>query len=123
MSYRTALEVAGADILDYQNFGSYQGDWIAEIIYKGQYGFVHGYYGSCSGCDAFESEFGWSDEEDDPAYPDRLKAFGERYLDDILNYEQMLEFASQNLEWDTDAEYMVKWVKSKDKSNAQARPN
>lgn len=41
-------------------FGNYQGTWVAIVEYKGVTGVVQGYYGSCSGCDAFEAEFNYS---------------------------------------------------------------
>lgn len=63
MSYEEALKAAGAEVHAYETFGSYQGDWWALVSYEGKHGFVHGYYGSCSGCDAFEAEFGWTENE------------------------------------------------------------
>ena len=70
MSYQLALEKAGADVLVFEYFGSYQGDWLAKVNYDGQLGWVHGYYGSCSGCDSFQAEF---DYDDDPAQEYTLK--------------------------------------------------
>ncbi len=60
MGYREALEIAGAKVVDFKEFGSYQGTWLALVEYKGQKGIVQGCYGSCSGCDAFKAEFGSS---------------------------------------------------------------
>ena len=60
MSYQEALEAAGATVHAFEFFGSYQGDWWAKVTYNGETGWVHGSYGSCSGCDAFEAEFGFS---------------------------------------------------------------
>jgi len=57
MGYRTAMEAAGATVLAYESFGSYQGDWFALVVYGGKTFWVHGSYGSCSGCDAFCAEF------------------------------------------------------------------
>ena len=57
MGYCEAMEFAGAEVLEYQSFGSYQGDWFAKVLFEGKIGWVHGSYGSCSHCDAFESEF------------------------------------------------------------------
>ena len=50
MSYCQALEAAGAKILQFKSFGSYQGDWWAKVEYNGEIGWVAGSYGSCSGC-------------------------------------------------------------------------
>ena len=77
MSYQEALEAAGARVEAFASFGSYQGDWVAKI---GHDRYIMGAYGSCSGCDAFEAEFGWGgDEEGD--YQQRLADFGRTYLD------------------------------------------
>lgn len=107
MSYIKCLELAGATVEMDQSFGSYQGDWWARIEYKGVKGWVYGSYGSCSGCDSFEGEFGSSSEHcDEHRYshpvPDschgcekaridlerRMDSFGEGYLLDILNQEE-----------------------------------
>jgi hypothetical protein len=60
MGYQAALEANDVTVREYKEFGSYQGTWIA-ILDDGR--FVEGGYGSCSGCDAFEGEFGYSNEE------------------------------------------------------------
>ena len=36
MSYQMALEMAGATVLEYKEFGSYQGDWFAKVEYQGK---------------------------------------------------------------------------------------
>lgn len=61
MSYELSLEKAGAKILSFKEFGSYQGTWLAFVEYNGQKGIVEGDYGSCSGCDRFHAEFNYSD--------------------------------------------------------------
>lgn len=75
-----------------------------------QAGWVTGEYGSCSGCDAFEAEFGW-DAEKDPDYQSKLADFGRSYLDDMLTQEKAEKSASKNISWDSDAEKMVKFIK------------
>src|SRR5574340_1404036 len=62
MSYQEAMEAAGAEVVAFEQFGSYQGAWRAKVRYKGETGWVQGSYGSCSGCDAFEAEFGWYED-------------------------------------------------------------
>ncbi len=59
MGYQEALEANGVIVKEYKLFGDYQGTWIA-LLEDGR--FVEGSYGSCSGCDSFEAEFGWEDE-------------------------------------------------------------
>lgn len=142
MGYIGALEAAGAVVLADSHFGSYQGDWLALVDYKGKRGFVHGGYGSCSGCDAFEAEFGYSDNGCDEhrynpqsecaeckaetdSYNARLAEFGRGYLEcgdgevDLADYESTLANLSRNVEWDYEAPQMVAWVEGlKDTYNA-----
>jgi hypothetical protein len=134
MSYREALEAAGAKVLVFQEFGSYQGDWWAKVQLGDKLGWINGGYGSCSSCDAFEAEFGWGDGqtingkyvyEADPEHPNheaymaKLKAFGGEYLDRIVSQDEAVKEASRNLDWDTDAEEMVKFLRD----NAVTVPN
>lgn len=63
MSYILTLEKAGAKILGSHFTGSYQGSWGAVVIYNGEKGLVTGSYGSCSYCDAFQSEFDYRFDE------------------------------------------------------------
>lgn len=130
MGYKKCLELAGAVVIDYEEFGSYQGDWLAYVEYKGKKGFIKDYYGSCSGCDAYEAEFGFHDHDcvDEKYYSphysgykdncklcqaEKLKAikFGEDYLENILSYDEVLKNVSENLEWDGDANNMLEFVK------------
>ena len=131
MSYKKALEAAGAEVLCFEQFGSYQGDWWAKVTYQNQTGWIHGWYGSCSECDAFEAEFGYISHEhqDDDYYnpfwndqgfiedcdecqklKQRFVEFGENYLDNILTQEEAEQKASENLEWDYDAKEMVDFI-------------
>lgn len=109
MSYEDALKAAGAVVHAFEEFGSYQGDWYALVSFKGRTAFVHGAYGSCSLCDAFQAEFyGYGETT-----PEKLAAFGLSYLDEdlLLSPEEALEHASRDLEWDMEAQYMVDWIK------------
>lgn len=132
MGYQKAMEAAGAIVHDFEQFGSYQGDWWAKVTYNGETGWVRGSYGSCSGCDAFEAEFGWdeghckehrygSDEESvgceackeaKATYDTKLADFGRDYLDGIMSHEKAIERASENLDWDMEAKEMVEYLKS-----------
>lgn len=134
MDYREALEFAGATVHDYEAFGSYQGDWLAKVTYEGKTGWIKGSYGSCSGCDALQAEFGYEshtckeEEYYDPLYGDegfregcpecqKLKQkminFGQSYLDPILTQEEVEKVVSENLDWDMEAEEMLKYVKQR----------
>lgn len=113
--YISALEAAGAKVLDYEAFGSYQGDWFALVDHKGEVGFVHGAYGSCSGCDAFEADISyhyWDDDLSDSDKEKMLADFGEPYLDPLMTYDETVEYAGRHAAWDMEAEDMVKWVKT-----------
>jgi hypothetical protein len=106
MGYKEALEAAGAKVLAFKEFGTWQGDWWALVEYQGKRGWIHDYFGSCSGCDAFEAEFGW----DEPT-PQELAEFGKRYLDDIKTQEEAEQEVSKDIEWDLDAEEVLKFIK------------
>ena len=112
MSYELALEAAGCTVIEYVIFGSYQGEWLALVDHNGQRGVIEGSYGSCSGCDAFEAEFGWHDDERDD-YQERLKSFGEGYLPalPIEHYISQLEKRVAGCEWDSEAQEMLDQVK------------
>lgn len=135
MSYETAMKAAGATVHHYEAFGSYQGEWWALVTYNGVTGWVNGSYGSCSGCDAFEAEFGYSgghyhgeeyvgpyvsDPEDADFKPesceqcatlrDRFAEFGRGYLDDLMPTEKALAAASEHIEWDSEAPAMVAFI-------------
>ena len=129
MSYEDALKAAGAEVLEYESFGSYQGDWWAKVRWNGGTGWVNGSYGSCSGCDAFEAEFGWCesrceehrwvyDKEDCVAcaavninYQRRLSDFGKEYLDTIYSQAEAEAITMRNIEWDSDASKMLTWIR------------
>lgn len=112
MSYVSALEAAGAKVLASDYFGSYQGDWFALVEYNGVRGWVRGAFGSCSVCDSFQAEFDYFDSEDeDPEkYQQRLAAFGAGYLENIQTQEEVLVETNRNVDWDLEAEAMVKFV-------------
>lgn len=107
MGYSEALEKAGAKVIDFRETGDYQGTWGAVVEYKDKKALVIGSYGSCSGCDAFQAEFGWDDEPQEregkyfrhwndeitkdeydsgvAIYNQRLATFGESYLQTLLD--------------------------------------
>lgn len=111
--YTAALEATGVKVLAFERFGSYQGDWWAHIEFPNhELFFITGSFGSCSGCDAFEAEFGWEDDKA-PDYFHRLRNFGLDYLMDCMTGEQAIAQASKNLEWDSDAGSMVAWLQAR----------
>lgn len=54
--YSVVAWCRGHEILFYREFGSYQGEWAMISYCDGEYYVWKGYYGSCSGCDAYEAE-------------------------------------------------------------------
>ena len=87
-SYTGALVAAGATVHECKWFGDYQGHWIADVtLPDGRRGLILGYYGSCSGCDAFEAEFGY-DATESPDYKERLAAFGLQYFESLKTPEE-----------------------------------
>ena len=130
MSYPYVHETAGATVHCYEEFGAYHGDWLAKVTYKNQTGWIHSYFGSCTGCDAFLNEFGYEDHvcgdnkyydpiensfiEDCPKCQEikaRLIRFGQDYLETVQSYEDVLEEISENIEWDYDVKEMVQFLK------------
>jgi hypothetical protein len=124
MSYELALEAAGAKVVDIQDFGDYQGTWIAKLE-DGRY--VSGEFGSCSGCDAFEGEFGYHQDtcslhsyskeancsdclSAKVDYDKRLTFFGQNYLEDAKSYKDMREEFAKNASWDSEASQIVTWL-------------
>lgn len=119
-SYEGAMRAAGAEILAFKEFGSYQGDWWAKVKFEDKLGWVHGSYGSCSGCDALQSEFDcgrgrcedheydWKPDpricpactEANSKFQAKYAAFGLGYLDGIMSQKRAEEVASENLGWD-----------------------
>ncbi|MEK6832590.1 MAG: hypothetical protein AABY32_00965 [Nanoarchaeota archaeon] len=133
--YYKVLELAGATIKRFGEFGSYQGEWWAEVIYKDKRGWVNGFYGSCTGCDALLAEFGRADhncngeEYYDPIYKmnfrencktcqnikKRLIELGEKYLENIMSKADAITLARKNSDWDVEADKMVDFIKNKQK--------
>ncbi len=134
MSYVQALKAAGAEVIEENSFGSYQGDWFALVRFNGETGWVWGSYGSCSGCDAFEAEFGFGSEDfcDAHAYagkddcPDciaaradyakRLAEFGRSYLDGIMTADAVVKQLEGRFEWDDESKEAAEWIRTVTKS-------
>ena len=130
--YQKALEAAGATVHAFESFGSYQGDWFAKVTFKGVSGWAHGSYGSCSGCDSFQAEFGNLDTNCDVhrwdgiteetkecqdcaacsrKFQERTAAFGLTYLDPLLTQQQAEAVAKQKAEWSLEDKEALDWLK------------
>lgn len=103
--YSRALKAAGFNVRDFQEFGSYQGDWFAFVEFEGKLGFIQDSFGSCGGCDEFEGT-------NADKTPESLEAFGKQYIDQMLSYDQALQYAKKHSDWDMEAKTMVEWVES-----------
>lgn len=111
MSYEDALKATGHQLLDFKNFGDYQGTWYALMSINGKLELVCGAYGSCSGCDAFESEFDYTMDYDHPETKEHLKRFGQQYIDNnISNPRIELESAEEDAKWDLDSKEKLEWL-------------
>lgn len=103
--YWGALVAAGATVHVFQEFGDYQGTWIALVTYGLETGWINGSYGSCSGCDAFQAEFGYEKESFD-----KIADFGETYLGTIISADAMKKQFEKDSEWDDDAASIIKFI-------------
>jgi hypothetical protein len=107
------LELAGARVIAYETFGSYQGDWLAKVEHNGAVKWIHGSYGSCSGCDALEhalEDCEWDDEE---GRNQKMKEIGHNELMNPTPYRDIINRFKTDSEWDGDAikavEFLEKW--------------
>lgn len=124
--YKDALEAAGFTVHAYEQFGSYQGDWLAKVTApNGREGYIRDYYGSCCGCDALEADIGYENshcekheyhqydcEDCKSVERKNLGEFGKKYIAEVLTKEEALAEASKNIDWDSDAKVMVDWINS-----------
>ena len=134
IDHQEILERQGFEILDWESFGSYQGDYAAIVKKDGKVGFTVIGYGSCSGCDALQAlepyymfepnrdEYDFEDEEDEETYSEKLKQYNEhlkQYHKDLQEYADTL---TENVEYGsyeelkdriTGADNRIKWY-SKD---------
>lgn len=111
--YKEALEAAGHKILAFKSFGNYQGTWYAIT----SDGIITGWFGSCSFCDAFESEFGYKTPTQE-----ELVAFGKRY-GDPQPIQKVISDLMKAKSYDYEAENVLEWLVSfsgKDESGFKA---
>jgi hypothetical protein len=106
--YELALTAAGAIVHNFEQFGSYQGRWVAYVTYQNKTGWVTDYYGSCSGCDNFEADVGY--KTDEPDYPKRVIDFGKKYLEEILTQDEMEKIAREHSTYDLEDQRMLNYV-------------
>jgi hypothetical protein len=93
MGYDLALKQAGAKVLGFEKFGDWQGTWAAVVKYNDKFGVVTGSFGSCSYCDAFQSEFddmGTFATADGEFYVDFEKVSEEAYNLKMADHDERL---------------------------------
>ena len=69
-----------------QYFGSYQGQFLCSFEKDGEMWFLWDYYGSCSGCDSFEAEFGYRDDVTD----EKVVEFARSYVESACPKGQLV---------------------------------
>lgn len=116
MSYDQALAAAGVEVIEFEMFGSWQGDWLCLIRDNGVLCVAEGSFGSCDYCDAFQAEFDYypdDTEEGRQEYLERLADFGRGYLPAYTLDEMIakLERTIAEYSWG-DYEEMLEKVKS-----------
>lgn len=110
--YQWCLEQAGAKVLAFKTFGSYQGDWFAKVEYEGNVFWINDYYGSCSGCDAFESDMPRHHDWDKGYEKDKVIEFGKKYLAEAKTFEEVLNYTKTHSDYDCEADDMLKFLEA-----------
>lgn len=94
-SYPEMLKLAGFKVLAFEQFGSYQGEWIAHVSKGDVTGFIHGSYGSCSSCDSLEAQ--------------GMEQLAESYSDEpILTIAETVKLAESMERWEPGTIQFVK---------------
>lgn len=113
MGYKSALEAAGATVLAYKSFGSYQGEWWAKVELTDHeeapvVGWVQGNFGSCSVCDPFQAkmegfDYRWDDQlmeyidAPEEERQEALREFGKSYLNHFQTNDEAKAWAERIL--------------------------
>ncbi|WP_294636598.1 hypothetical protein [uncultured Aquabacterium sp.] len=87
MSYEDAFAAVPGVTVEWAHYcGSYQGRLVAKLTIEGVDGprYVLDYYGSCSGCDAYEAEMPWNPT------PEHLANFGRPYVEAALTLDEAI---------------------------------
>lgn len=89
MAYEDAFAAVPGVTVEWCRYcGGYSGTLIARLKIDGVDGprYVLDYFGSCSGCDAYEAEIGYLDPT-----PEKLTEFGRSYVEDALTLDEVLD--------------------------------
>lgn len=109
MSYLECFKAAGAEVLssvEHAMFeGAYEGDGLAKVRVNGAVGFIQWGYGSCCGCDAYESFASFECGNSGNPTREEQAEFGRGYLASMVPLADALEWAirlDDDLSWDDD---------------------
>ena len=114
-SYEEAFAcVEGVTVEWAEYYGSYQGNFLCKIQKAGETLYIYDSYGSCSGCDSFQAEFGWSTyyyESEGVTQEERLAHVKQRmakwsfsYIESALPLQQMMNYLQNECgQWDDEA--------------------
>lgn len=92
-------------VIEARYYGSYQGKFLCKIEHKGEILYIHDWYGSCSGCDSFQSDFNsWDDGYDEKKVLD----FAKPYIESAMTREQTIAMLEKSTdEWDDEEKEML----------------
>lgn len=124
-SYEDILHRIYDEVLFYNEYGSYQGDWLAKVKKGDEEFWLWGWYGSCSGCDWFQAEadYPWSCDFEDTDFDyffekvkeetkRLIKSFVDDYEADKFTKEELIAHLEKSLkEWDDGQREMLEDVK------------
>lgn len=113
-NYEWALEMAGLTVLYFEEYGSYQGNWLAKVKNGEEVGYIFDSYGSCSGCDHFKSNIDYKDRTI-KEWQKWCKNFIKSYLP-LKTLDEVIGEVKEDIEWDTDARECFEFLK-KEKEN------
>lgn len=93
-SYEIVAWARGHEVLLYETYGSYQGEWLlfARDPKTGEYLIYKGSYGSCSGCDSYQAwEPGYSSYDDETGEYTNSKITREKAMEFAADYPPFIE--------------------------------
>jgi hypothetical protein len=100
-SYEDIVRSWPYEVLDFETFGSYQGDHLALLKNGDAIGLVVFGYGSCSGCDKLEAITPWDDDEDSDWQP-------------LIDFAATLRDA---IHWEGDRDQLREWIDARPENN------
>lgn len=107
-TYEELLKEICEEVYCFKEFGTYQGDWWAKVKYKGKKVWIHGWFGSCSGCDWILGRYCREYSRDEIK-----ESFICDYLEDgmFFSQEEAEKEALKDIEWDLEAQDLLDFIK------------